>query len=78
MKKFSITDMKDIIIKCQKTPNLITIRELARRCKKRQEEILDICEGEGLNVNIGIRVGSGVAEYSSIGDYTVEDLSVDL
>ena len=53
---------------------LPTVRQVARRFKMRQEEVLTLIEDtEGLGVNIGVRVsGGGCWVEEKIGDYTVE------
>ena len=53
------------------------VRYLARRLRVSQREVLQLCEDKGLNVNIGIQCGNGHGVFDRIGDYTVEDLSVD-
>ena len=51
---------------------LPTVRQVARRFKMRQEEVLDLVEDvEGLGVNIGVWV-NGCWVEKKIGDYTVE------
>ena len=54
------------------------IRYLARRLHIKQCDVLQLCEDLDLNVNIGIQCGNGIGEFDRIGDYTVEDLTVDV
>jgi hypothetical protein len=53
-----------------------TIRSLAVKLGSKQSDLLLLCEDSELNVNVGIRCGNGIGTFESIGDYTVEDLSV--
>ena len=53
-----------------------SIRSLSRRLRMKQSEVLDMCEDESLNVNIGIQCPNGVGLCDRIGDYTIEDLTV--
>lgn len=64
------------VVRLVRANQLITIRDLARKLGTSQAKALEQCEEEGLNVNIGIRVGNRIGEHDRIGDYTVEDLSV--
>lgn len=62
----------------QETPDLITIRELAKKSKLSQKKILQICEDMDLCINVAIGVfgcGSGIYEHDNIGDYSIEDLT---
>lgn len=50
-----------------------TVRELARRCRVRQRDIVDALENHGsVCMNVGFGIGGGVAEYGSVGDYSFE------
>jgi len=55
---------------------LITIQELSKKLRTPQKRILQMCEDNELCVNIGIGNSSGYAEYGTIGEYNIEDLSV--
>jgi hypothetical protein len=57
----------------------ISIRELAIKLRVGQKDILEECEAEGLNINIGFMIeGAGHALHDRIGDYSIEDLSYDI
>lgn len=53
-----------------------TVRELARRYRVPQQDVVDALEcDERVSMNVGIQVGGlggGVAEHESIGDYSFE------
>lgn len=50
-----------------------TVRELARRYRVRQRDVVDALEDHGdVCMNIGISIGDGVYEHESIGDYNFE------
>jgi len=58
--------------------NPISIRELARKLRLPQKEVLQACEDQDFNINIGLMItgtGCRVAEFDCIGDYTIEDLN---
>jgi hypothetical protein len=65
-----------IVRKEQAKGEPVTIKSLARRLKLGQKATLELCEGSGLNVNIGLSTGSGYGVFDSIGEYSVEDLSL--
>lgn len=72
---------KLISIVRQRQDDPISIRELARKMRLRQKDVLQACEDEDLNINIGVMVtgmGCGTAVFDNIGDYTIEDLSFDI
>lgn len=67
-----------IVRKVQATkPDLVTIKNLARRLGVKQSEALQLCEDNGLNVNVGFMVTgfNGMAMFHTIGEYSVEDLN---
>lgn len=69
----------DLVRERQDDP--ISIRELARKLRRPQKEVLQECEDEDLNVNIGIMTtgtGCGVGTFDNIGDFTIEDLNVNI
>ena len=71
--------LTDIVRDRQDDP--ISIRELAKKLRRPQKEVLQECEDEDLNINIGVMTtgcGCGIAEFDCIGDFTIEDLSVDI
>ena len=78
-----ITDRALVYIKKQTWPEYPageapTVRELARRYRVRQQDILDMLEEhENVCVNVGIGIGNGVHEHKSIGDYSFEWLGGD-
>ena len=53
-----------------------TVRQVARKYRITQQAVLDLCEdwhGEGyMKPAVGIRIGSGAAEFDTIGDYLIE------
>lgn len=50
-----------------------TVRELARRYRVRQQDIVDALEcHESVCMNVGIGIGNGVWEHEDIGDYNFE------
>lgn len=51
-----------------------TVRELARKYRIKQQEVVDELEGhESLCMNVGIGInGGGVHEFKSIGDFNFE------
>lgn len=66
-------DMRHYVAEAQETGNLITIRELAKKLGLTQGKTIDLCEGEGMNINVAVGTGGGIGRLSP-GDYTVEDL----
>ena len=64
-----------VIKRVEENPfELPTVRQVARRFKMRQEEVLTLIEDtEGLGINIGCQIpGVGYWVEEKIGDYTVE------
>jgi len=60
----------------QRQDDPISIRDLAKRLRVRQRDVLTECEDQDLCINVAIGIqGAGYAEHDNIGDYTVEDLS---
>ncbi len=50
-----------------------TVRELARRYRVRQQDVVDALEcHDSVCMNVGIGIGNGVWEHESIGDYNFE------
>lgn len=49
-----------------------SIRKIAHRFNFPQKMILQICEDEGMIINIGLGNQGGHYEYKQIGDYTIE------
>jgi hypothetical protein len=54
-----------------------SIRRLARLTRRQQKDVLEECVDADLCVNIGIQCGGVIGVFDRIGDYTVEDLTVD-
>lgn len=61
----------------QETPDLLTVREAARKFRVRQSKILEIAEDLDYCVNVGLRVGNGIWKHENIGDYELEILNKD-
>jgi len=71
--------LTDIVRERQDDP--ISIRELAKKLRMSQKAVLQACEDEDLNINIGFMttgINPGYGEFDSIGDFTIEDLTVDI
>jgi hypothetical protein len=50
-----------------------TVRELARRYRCTQQEVIDAAEQDGMDVIVGVQVpGVGYAAEERIGDYRIE------
>ena len=50
-----------------------TVRQLARRYRVKQQDVVDALEYHDLVcMNVGLGIGNGVHEYESIGDYNFE------
>lgn len=63
----------------ERQDNPISIRDLAKRLRMHQSNILTECEDQGFCINVADGIsGFGYAERNNIGDYTVEDLSVNI
>jgi len=78
-RKVAVMSAKDRILKIvhqhQKTPDLVSIRDLAKKLKMKQRDVLEAAQDLELNVNVGFGVvGGGTYKHERIGDYTLEDL----
>jgi hypothetical protein len=63
----------------QRQDDPISIRELAKRLRVKQRDVLSACEDNDMCINVGIGIqGAGYAEHDNIGDYTIEDLNFDV
>ena len=67
--------LTNLCLQRQSTPNLLTIREAAKKLRAKQSKILELAEDLGYCVNVGLRVGSGIWTHENIGDYELEILN---
>ncbi len=69
----SLDRLVRLVREYQDNGDAITIRELARKLRMKQRDVLDDCHD--FNINIGLMCPVGIYEHERIGEYTVEDLS---
>lgn len=73
--KLSASNLTNLCIRRQETPNLLSVREAAKIFRSPQQKILDLAEDLSFCVNIGLRVGGGIWTHENIGDYELEVLN---
>jgi hypothetical protein len=72
--KFQHKIFQEVVWNLFTSDYLLTIRELARKFRIRQSDVLDMIEDSpDLGYNVGVRINNGIAEYKNIGDYTVDN-----
>jgi hypothetical protein len=64
------------VLERQETPDFLTVREAAKSFRAKHQEIIDLADDLGLNVNVGIRSGAGMYIYEQIGDCSIECLNL--
>ena len=64
--------MHQHVAEAQQTGNSITIRKLAGKLGLTQGKTINLCESEGMNINVGFIEGVRVKKHTP-GDYTVEE-----
>lgn len=60
--------------KAQKDGDPITIASLAKKVKESQKKTYDVCEDMDLCINVAVKFGTGVYDFKTIGECSVEDV----